>query len=95
MCFLQLKIFWNICKEEGINPHKEYSEKFNLRVSLELHTVIATKAAGHKGLLPLFPPLRSANPERNRSDLSSPYGKISSVFLLFLTKNKPYFICLG
>ena len=34
-----------MCKEEGINPHKEYSGKFNLRVPRELHAEIATKAA--------------------------------------------------
>lgn len=40
-----LKIFLDICQEEGINPHKEYSGKFNLRVSPDLHAEIATKAA--------------------------------------------------
>nr|MBI9047742.1 toxin-antitoxin system HicB family antitoxin [Anaerolineaceae bacterium] len=32
-------------KEEGINPHKKYSGKFNLRVPPELHAEIAAKAA--------------------------------------------------
>ena len=40
-----LKVFLDICKEEGINPHKEYSGKFNLRVSPDLHAEIAAKAA--------------------------------------------------
>jgi predicted HicB family RNase H-like nuclease len=40
-----LKVFLEICKEEGINPCKEYSGKFNLRVPPELHAEIAAKAA--------------------------------------------------
>lgn len=40
-----LKVFLDICKEEGINPHKEYSGKFNLRVPPDLHAEIAAKAA--------------------------------------------------
>lgn len=42
---LSLKVFLDMCKEEGINPHKEYSGKFNLRVPAELHAEIAAKAA--------------------------------------------------
>jgi len=42
---LSLKIFLDMCKEEGLSPHKEYSGKFNLRVSAELHAEIAAKAA--------------------------------------------------
>jgi predicted HicB family RNase H-like nuclease len=41
---ISLKIFLNICNEEGINPHREYSGKFNLRVPPELHAEIAAKA---------------------------------------------------
>ena len=40
-----LKVFLEMCREEGINPHKEYSGKFNLRVSPELHAEVAAKAA--------------------------------------------------
>ena len=40
-----LKVFLDICKEEGVNPRKEYSGKFNLRVPPELHAEIAAKAA--------------------------------------------------
>ena len=43
---LSLKLFLDMCKQEGINPQKKYSGKFNLRVSPELHAKIATKAAG-------------------------------------------------
>ena len=42
---VSLKVFFDICKEEGINPHKKYSGKFNLRVPPELHAEIAAKAA--------------------------------------------------
>jgi len=34
-----------MCKQEGINPHKDYSGKFNLRVPPELHAEIAARAA--------------------------------------------------
>ncbi len=39
-----LKVFLDICKEEGIDPQKKYSGKFNLRVSPELHAKVAAIA---------------------------------------------------
>ncbi len=42
---VSLKVFMDMCKKEGINPHKQYSGKFNLRVPPELHAEIAAKAA--------------------------------------------------
>ena len=42
---LSLKAFIDLCKEEGIDPHKKYSGKFNLRIPPELHAEIAAKAA--------------------------------------------------
>ena len=42
---ISLKVFLEMCKEEGINPHKDYSGKFNLRVPPELHAEIAARAA--------------------------------------------------
>lgn len=42
---ISLKIFLDLCKEEGLNPIKSYSGKFNLRVPPELHALIAAKAA--------------------------------------------------
>ncbi len=42
---LSLKVFLDLCKEEGIDPHKKYSGKFNLRIPPELHVEIAAKAA--------------------------------------------------
>ena len=40
-----LKVFLDVCKEKGIEPYKEYSGKFNLRVSPELHAEIASRAS--------------------------------------------------
>ncbi len=34
-----------MCREEGIDPQKKYSGKFNLRVTPELHAEVAAKAA--------------------------------------------------
>ncbi len=39
-----LKVFLELCKEEGINPSKEYSGKFNLRIPSRLHREIAARA---------------------------------------------------
>ena len=41
---ISLKVFLEMCREEGINPHKEYSGKFNLRVPPTLHAEVAAKA---------------------------------------------------
>ena len=42
---ISLKVFLEMCEEEGINPVKEYSGKFNLRVPPKLHAEIAARAA--------------------------------------------------
>ena len=42
---ISLKVFLEMCEEEGINPIKEYSGKFNLRVPPKLHAEIAARAA--------------------------------------------------
>ncbi|MBU0910704.1 MAG: type II toxin-antitoxin system HicB family antitoxin [Proteobacteria bacterium] len=48
---ISLKVYLEMCKEEGVNPHKEFSGKFNLRVSPELHAeVVAIAAAEGKSL---------------------------------------------
>lgn len=39
-----LKVFLDVCNEVGINPKKEYSGKFNLRISLRLHREITARA---------------------------------------------------
>jgi predicted HicB family RNase H-like nuclease len=40
-----LKVFLDMCQEDGVEPRKEYSGKFNLRVPPELHAEIVIKAA--------------------------------------------------
>ncbi|MGB2924904.1 MAG: type II toxin-antitoxin system HicB family antitoxin [Limnothrix sp.] len=40
--------FLAVCEEKGINPTKEYSGRFNLRVSPELHREIAIVTASQK-----------------------------------------------
>lgn len=42
---ISLKVFLDMCHEDGVEPLREYSGKFNLRVSSKLHAEIATKAA--------------------------------------------------
>ena len=40
-----LVVFLDVCKEKGIEPYKEYSGKFNLRIPPELHAEIAGRAS--------------------------------------------------
>ena len=40
-----LKVFFDVCKEKGIEPYKDYSGKFNLRIPPNLHAEIAARAA--------------------------------------------------
>ena len=39
------KVFIDVCKEKGIEPYKDYSGKFNLRIPPNLHAEIAARAA--------------------------------------------------
>ena len=39
-----LKVFLEVCKEKGINPTKEFSGRFNLRIPSKLHREIAARA---------------------------------------------------
>lgn len=39
-----LKVFLEVCEEKNINPTKEYSGKFNLRIPPRLHGDIAARA---------------------------------------------------
>ncbi len=39
-----LKVFLEVCEEKGINPNKDYSGKFNLRIPSRLHREIAARA---------------------------------------------------
>lgn len=42
---ISLQVFLDMCREDGVEPRKEYSGKFNLRVPVELHSELAIKAA--------------------------------------------------
>lgn len=42
---LSLKVFLEMCAEDGVEPTKEYSGKFNLRVPTDLHAELALRAA--------------------------------------------------
>lgn len=42
---LSLKVFLEMCAEDGVEPTKEYSGKFNLRMPSELHAELALRAA--------------------------------------------------
>jgi len=39
-----LKVFLEVCEEQGIEPMKEYSGKFNLRIPPSLHSEISARA---------------------------------------------------
>ncbi len=39
-----LKVFLEVCEEKGIEPVKNYSGKFNLRIPSRLHREIAARA---------------------------------------------------
>ena len=41
---ISLKVFLNACEERNIQPRKEYSGKFNVRVPSDLHADIASAA---------------------------------------------------
>ena len=39
-----LNVFLDMCKEEGVDPQKSYSGKFNIRIPPELHADIVSVA---------------------------------------------------
>ncbi|MCF6283414.1 MAG: type II toxin-antitoxin system HicB family antitoxin [Candidatus Polarisedimenticolaceae bacterium] len=43
-----LETFLEVCEETGINPKKEYSGKFNLRIPPKLHSEIAAIATSEE-----------------------------------------------
>jgi len=42
-----LRVFLSACRERGIEPRKQFSGKFNLRIPPALHERIALQAAAH------------------------------------------------
>lgn len=49
-----LNVFLDVCEEKGINPGKEFSGKFNLRIQPRLHSKIAAQAAAEDKSLNQF-----------------------------------------
>lgn len=48
---LSLKMFLDMCREDGVEPKKHYSGKFNVRISSELHeNLVLTAAAAGKSI---------------------------------------------
>jgi len=41
---ISLKVFLDMCEEDGVEPRKNYSGKFNIRISPELHADIVSVA---------------------------------------------------
>ena len=39
----------DMCREDGVEPRKQFSGRFNVRISPELHAAIATAAAAAGG----------------------------------------------
>ncbi|MDE2762760.1 MAG: type II toxin-antitoxin system HicB family antitoxin [Gemmatimonadota bacterium] len=42
---VSLKVFLEMCREDGVEPRRSYSGRFNLRISPELHARAAAAAA--------------------------------------------------
>jgi predicted HicB family RNase H-like nuclease len=42
---ISLKVFLEMCREDGVEPRKSYSGRFNLRVSPKLHEEVSVRAA--------------------------------------------------
>lgn len=44
---MSLKVFMDMCREEGVEPFKKFSGKFNVRIPPELHAEIVAVAEAH------------------------------------------------
>ena len=42
-----LKVFLEMCEEDGVEPRRQFSGRFNVRLPPELHADIAAAAAAH------------------------------------------------
>ena len=48
---VSLKVFLDMCREDGVEPHRKFSGRFNLRLPQELHRdLVAAAAAEGKSL---------------------------------------------
>ena len=43
-----IDVYLEMCREDGVQPEKPYSGRFNVRISPELHRAIALKAAAER-----------------------------------------------
>ncbi len=41
---ISLEAFLDMCREDGVEPRKEYSGKFNLRINPDLHAEVSARA---------------------------------------------------
>mgnify|MGYP001818241801 CR=1 FL=1 len=41
---ISLRVFLDMCAEDGVDPRKAYSGKFNIRIPMELHRKLAQAA---------------------------------------------------
>lgn len=44
---ISLRVFLDMCREDGVEPRKHFSGKFNLRLPPALHERLAVQAAAH------------------------------------------------
>lgn len=49
-----LQVFLDVCRENGISPHRRYSGRFNLRISPDLHEQLAIQAQAQGKSLNVF-----------------------------------------
>lgn len=80
-----LQVFLEVCKEQGIEPRRHYSGKFNLRIPPELHEKLAMTAdAQGKSLNELSQEAlqRSVTAYRNGSSPSSGLASIDSLLAI-------------
>lgn len=42
-----LDVFFKVCREKGIEPRRQYSGRFNLRIPPDLHEQLALQAQAH------------------------------------------------
>lgn len=80
-----LQVFLEVCKEQGIEPRRHYSGKFNLRIPPELHEKLAMTADAQGKILNEISQealQRSVTAYRNGSSPSSGLASIDSLLAI-------------
>ena len=67
-----LEAFLEVCKEQGIEPRRQHSGKFNLRIPPELHEKLAMTAEMQGRVSTLSPRQHSTEVSRHRGTASMP-----------------------